>query len=448
MNRALAKRIEDRTAMIAVVGLGYVGLPTSVIFAEKGFHVIGCEVRPSVVRAIQKGKNPLEDLRLGDRITKLVRSGKLEATTDVSSGVRKGDIVLIAVPTPVREGFEPDLRHVISAGESIAKGLRKGQLVVLESTVYPGVTEEVLKPILERSGLRARADFGLVYCPERYNPGDSSHGIDQVARIVGGIDSEWTGAAALLYRQITEIHEVSSIRTAEMAKIIENTQRDLNIALMNEIALICEKMGLDIIDVIKAAATKWNFEVYYPGPGVGGHCLPKDPWYLVKAAEKVGYHAQIITAGRRINDSMPHHLFQLLVKAMNAIGKPIRGSKIAILGLSYKENVSDTRNSPAAPLIREIKSMGGSVHSVDPYVDAESAIKEFRVDEHHKSVSSAIRDADSIVLVTAHPEFRGLRLQKIRNSMARDPIFVDGRRAYDSGILEKHGFVYIGVGKG
>jgi nucleotide sugar dehydrogenase len=445
MHRVLEDKIKTKKAKLCVVGLGYVGLPTATFFAEKGFTVIGCDIKEDVVKLVSVGKSPLKDLNIDGRVNGVVKDGKLTASMHVSEAVRKSDIVLIIVPTPTGRGFEPDLQYVVSAGESVRMGLKRGQLIILESTVYPGVTEEILKPILEKSGLKANKDFGLAYCPERYNPGDSTHTIDKVVRIVGAASDDWAKVAARLYEQVTRVVIVKDIKTAEMAKIIENTQRDLNIALMNEIALICERIGIDIMEVIDAAATKWNFNVYYPGAGVGGHCLPKDPWYLVKAAERLGYHAQVITAGRRVNDYMPHHMFEMLLKAMNETNQSIKGSTIVVLGLSYKENVGDTRNSPALGLVRDIKEMGGIVRAVDPYVDEKTAKREFGVDEHIRKIDDVANGADAIVVVTAHKEFKSLNLAKLRKRM-RTPIIIDGRRVVDKKKAIRLGFTCKNIG--
>jgi len=445
MHRILADKIKTKKAKLCIVGLGYVGLPTATFFAERGFPVVGCDVKEDVVKLISVGKSPLKGLNIDGRLKGAVKNGKLIVSMNVSEAVRKSDVVLIIVPTPTGRGFEPDLQHVISASESVGAGLRRGHLVILESTVYPGVTEEIVKPILEKSGLKVNKDFGLAYCPERYNPGDSEHTIDKVVRVIGAAGEDWVKVAAMLYGQVTRVVRVKDIKTAEMAKIIENTQRDLNIALMNEIALICERIGIDIMDVIDAAATKWNFNVYYPGAGVGGHCLPKDPWYLVKAAERLGYHAQIITAGRRVNDCMPHHVFELLLRAMNETNRSIKGSTIVVLGLSYKENIGDVRNSPALGMIKDIKEMGGIVRSVDSYVDEKTARREFGVDTHFRKMDNVANGTDAIVIVTAHKEFKSLDLEKLRKEM-RTPIIVDGRRAIDKEKAIQLGFIFKSIG--
>ena len=445
MHRALADKIKTRKARLCVVGLGYVGLPTATFFAERGFPVVGCDVNEDVVELVKDGKSPLKDLNIDARVDGAVRNGRLTASMNVAEAVRKSDIILIVVPTPTGRGFEPDLQYVISASESVGTGLKRGHLVILESTVYPGVTEEILKPILEKSGLKVSKDFGLAYCPERYSPGDSAHTIDKVVRIIGATNDNWARVAAELYEQVTRVVLVKDIKTAEMAKIIENTQRDLNIALMNEIALICERMGIDVMEVIEAASSKWNFEVYRPGAGVGGHCLPKDPWYLVKAAEKLGYHAHVITAGRRVNEYMPHHMFELLKTALSEAGRTVKGSTVVVLGLSYKENVGDTRNSPALGLITDIKEIGGNVHTVDPYVSGETAEKEFGVDTHSQTLDGVADGADAIVIVTPHKEFNRFDLAEMKKAM-RTPIIVDGRRIVDRKNAAKLGFVYKCVG--
>ncbi len=437
---------------IAIVGLGYVGLPTAVLFAEAGFRVIGVDTRKDSVEMINKCDCPLKDLDLDERLAKVVKEKKLAATTDTVWATREADVILIIVPTPTKDGEEPDLSYIEAAGREIAKGLTRGKLVVLESTVYPGVTEGVLKPILENSGLVAGKDFDLAYCPERYNPGDPLHTIDKTKRIVSGINERSAKVVEFLYNKITSEGAVCvrDIRTAEAAKIIENTQRDLNIALMNEFALILERLGLDVMEVIKAAGTKWNFAKYYPGAGVGGHCLPKDPYYLVKTAEKHGYHAQIITAGRKINDGMPHHVFELLVSGLNKAGKPVKDSKVVVLGLSYKENIGDTRKSPSIKLIAELKSMEARIFSVDKYIEKHVADVEFGIDEkkHFSNLYDAIKGADAIVLMVGHKEFRKLDLAKAKRLMNNNPVIVDGRRIYDIDEVKSNGFIYKGIGAG
>jgi nucleotide sugar dehydrogenase len=439
----LQDKIREKKAVICIVGLGYVGLPTAVCFAEKGYTVIGADKKAAVVDLINAGGCHIRDLGLEERVRSAVAAKKLTATTATTEATRASDVILVVVPTPVTNDKRPDLMPVISAGDDIAKGLGPGKLVVLESTVYPGVTEDVLRPVLEQSGLVAGSDFGLAHCPERYNPGDAQHTIADVVRVVGGITPEWGVMAAGLYKNIAkDVCLVENIKTAEAAKIIENVQRDLNIALMNELALIFERMGIDAMAVIRAAATKWNFNVYYPGAGVGGHCLPVDPYYLVNKAEELGYHPRVITAGRSVNDGMPLHVFDLLVEGLNGRERALKNSKVVVLGYSYKENVGDPRETPVEMLLEELMRREARIHIVDPHL-GDGCLERFGARE--KDAYKALDGADALVLMTAHREFKGLDLQRVRTLM-RTPLIVDGRRIYDREEAVALGFSYLGVG--
>lgn len=441
----LKQKIKNKTAVISIIGLGYVGLPTAVYFAEKGFKVYGVDKIVRIVNGLNKGVSHLNELGLDERIKEVVEQNKFHCTNDTTEAVSNSDIVLIIVPTPITKDKEPDLSYVVSAAEDISKSLKKGQLIVLESTVYPGVTDDIVKPILESSSLKAGVDFGLAYCPERYNPGDTKHTIDNVNRVVGGITREWADITKEVYSYVikAQIDTVSDIKTAEAAKVIENIQRDLNIALMNELALIFEKMGIDVLEVIKAASTKWNFNVYYPGAGVGGHCLPVDPYYLVSKAREFGYHSKVITAGREINDYMPHHIFELLRDALNDMEKSVKNSKIAVLGFSYKENVGDVRETPVEHFITELVKRGANVTVVDPYVD-EKYIKSFGV-SYSKDIYDALKEADAFVVMTSHNIFKEMDLEKARKLMS-NPLVIDGRRIFNKDKMNDNGFVYKGVG--
>jgi UDP-N-acetyl-D-galactosamine dehydrogenase len=348
----ISKKIKDKSAVVCVVGVGYVGFPLAEAFS-KHLKVIGYDLNSKKV----------EDLNNKNKHT------NLKFTTNPAE-IKKADFILIAVPTPVTESKEPDLFCVRSSVETVGKNLKKGAVVVLESTVYPGVTEDIVKPILEKSsGMKCGVDFKLGYSPERINPGDDAHRIGNITKIVSGMDEETTEVLSELYDLVTTVFKAKDIKTAEAAKVIENIQRDLNIALMNELALIFERMNIDIMDVIKAASTKWNFNVYYPGAGVGGHCLPVDPYYLVAKAEELGYHSKVITAGRAVNDYMPLHVFELLVDALNECERAVKGSKVVVLGFSYKENVGDHRESPVVTLLEELRKKGARVHIIDPYIE-------------------------------------------------------------------------------
>jgi UDP-N-acetyl-D-galactosamine dehydrogenase len=403
----ISKKIKDKSAVVCVVGVGYVGFPLAEAFSEH-LKVIGYDLNLKKV----------EDLNNKNKHTNL-------KFTSNPTEIKKADFILIAVPTPVTEAKEPDLFCVRSSVETVGKNLKKGAVVVLESTVYPGVTEDIVKPILEKSsGMKCGVDFKIGYSPERINPGDETHSIGNITKIVSGMDEETTEVLSELYDLVTTVFKAKDIKTAEAAKVIENIQRDLNIALMNELALIFERMNIDIMDVIKAASTKWNFNVYYPGAGVGGHCLPVDPYYLVAKAEELGYHSKVITAGRAVNDYMPLHVFELLVDALNECERAVKNSKIVVLGFSYKENVGDHRESPVVTLLDELRKKGARIHIIDPYIE-DIYLEKFG--EAEKDVYKALEGADALVLMTAHKEFRELDMRRVKERM-RTAIIIDGRR--------------------
>ena len=316
--------------------------------------------------------------------------------------------------------------------------MKRGATIILESTVYPGVTEEIVKPILEEPGLKCGKDFKLAYSPERINPGDKEHSIDRITKVVSGIDEETTEIVSQLYSKVTtHIFKATDIKTAEAAKVIENIQRDLNIALMNELSLIFEKMGLSTKAILEAAITKWNFHSYSPGL-VGGHCIPIDPYYLVYKAKEVGYHPQVILAGRAINDSMPKHVAEMTIKALNNVGKVIKGSKVLIMGLTYKENVADTRETPAKEIIKALKECGVEVFGYDPLLN--DIEQEFGI----KSLSNleGISRIDCMILAVAHETFKEITLDKLKSIMHANPILIDVRRFFESKQAEERGFYY------
>lgn len=419
------ERLEDRSAVVCVVGVGYVGLPLAEAFS-KHLKVIGYDMNGSKIEELNNKNN----------------NSNLIFTSDPAK-INKADFVLIAVPTPITESKEPDLFCVRSSMDTVGRNLKKGAIVVLESTVYPGVTEEIAMSVLDKSsGMKCGVDFKVGYSPERINPGDEVHGISNITKIVSGMDEETTEVLVKLYNLITTVFKAKDIRTAEAAKVIENIQRDLNIALINELALIFERMNIDIMDVIEAAATKWNFNVYYPGAGVGGHCLPVDPYYLVKKAEDLGYHSKVITAGRAVNDYMPMHVFKLLVDALNECERAVKGSKVVVLGFSYKENVGDARESPVEVFVEELRKKGARVCIIDPYLKDEYLN---RYGEVETDVYKAIEGADAIVLMTGHREFKEIDLWCVKEGM-RTAILIDGRRMFDRDVVSGIGFVYRGVG--
>lgn len=387
---------------VCVVGLGYVGLPLAQAFSRH-INTIGFEVNQEKV----------------SQINSLNENENLICTSD-STLIEETDFVLICVPTPVAKSKEPDLSYVRSAAEVVGKHLKRGAVVVLESTVYPGVTEEIVVPVLEEaSGLRCGIDFKVGYSPERINPGDEEHSLDKITKIVAGMDEDTARSLSSLYNLITTVYLAKDIRTAEAAKVIENVQRDLNIALMNELSMIFEKMGLETSAVLEAAGTKWNFHRYSPGL-VGGHCIPVDPYYLVHKAYEVGHHPKVILAGRSVNDQMPKHVAEMMIKGLNEVGKVIKGSKVLIMGMTYKENVPDTRESPATGIIEALGEFGVDVYGYDPLLSGEE-IEGFGVKEFNGEIM------DGVIVTVAHQEFRRMSLKEVKELMDNDPVIVDVR---------------------
>jgi nucleotide sugar dehydrogenase len=440
------EKINSKSVKVSVFGLGYVGLPTALGFAKKGFKVIGVDVDESIVEKLNSGKTHIKELEIEESLNKALEKNLFSATTDGAWAAGESDVSIICVPTPVTDAKIPDLTAVISAGESIAKGLSKGDLVVLESTVHPTCTETELKPVLEATGLKVGVDFGLAYVPERYNPGDPEHSVGKVVRVVGAINDFWLEATSGLYELIAgDVYGVKNIKTAEAAKIIENVQRDLNIALMNELAMVFERLDVDVYEVIEAAATKWNFVKYLPGAGVGGHCLPVDPYYLTFKAEQLGFHPRIILAGRAVNDFMPFHVVGLVVEGLNDLEKPVNGSKIVVLGYSYKKNTGDIRNTPSEIIIKELRGMNAKIYVFDPFVsEGEIHLR----DVIYAKPMEIFEGADCIILATDHDSFRKLKLGEVKKFTKKRCLVVDGRGFFKKEVAKKAGFEYLGVGRG
>ena len=419
--------------IVCIVGLGYIGLPLTQAFS-KSLKVIGFDIDGSRVEKLSQDNS----------------NSSLYFTTD-SKRIREADFVIIAVPTPVTKSKEPDLSYVMSAAEIVSQNMKKGSTIILESTVYPGVTEEILKPILEQSGLRCGQDFKIAYSPERINPGDEEHTIGNITKVVAGMDEGTTGLVAELYGKIApDVFRARDIKTAEASKVIENIQRDLNIALVNELALIFDKMGLSTKDVLEAAATKWNFHRYSPGL-VGGHCIPVDPYYLVYKAKEFGYHPQVILAGRAINNSMPKHVAEMTIKALNKVGKVIKDSKVLIMGLTYKENVADIRETPVKEMVKELKEFGVDMYGYDPLLDnieQEFGIKPYPLSliTHNSSPitrhSSPMTAVDGVIMAVAHKAFEKITLDKLKDNMNSNPVLIDVRGIFDEGEAKKKGFYY------
>lgn len=403
MKKEMLDRIEKKDIIVGVVGLGYVGLPLAVEKAKAGYRTIGIDVQEEKVKMVNEGKNYIGDVVDID-LKKLVNEGVLSASTDFSN-IRKVDFIAICVPTPLDRHQQPDISYVKNSVIEIAKYLHKGTMVVLESTTYPGTTEELIKPILEQgSGLTCGEDFYLGFSPERVDPGNLFYKTKNTPKVVGGIGKDATEVIAAMYRNVLEsdIHEVSSPAIAEMEKILENTYRNINIGLINELALLCKEMGISIWEVIEAAKTKpYGFQAFYPGPGLGGHCIPLDPYYLSWKAREYGFHVSMIESSMMINDKMPEYCVERAGKILNRYKKALNGSKVLVLGVAYKQDIDDYRESPALKVIEELKKTGANVEYYDPWVKEYShygQVKYSLTELNQKIVSSY----DLIMITTAH----------------------------------------------
>ncbi len=390
-NNKLQKDIKERKATVAVVGLGYVGLPTASAIAKSGFKVIGIDISQKRVSQLNTGKN-------------FIRKN-FRATTDWRE-IKKAGIIIIAVPTPLTRNKTPDVSAIESAGQNIAKFFKKGSLVILESTTYPGTTEELLKPILEKSGLKAGKDFYLAFAPERIDPGNKQFSFTDVPKVVGGIDKKSTDLAVSFYSTfLKKVHPVSSPRTAEMSKLLENIFRLVNISLINELKMLTDKMNIDFGEVIEAAKTKpYGFMPFYPGPGVGGHCIPLDPFYLSWKAKEFNFFTRFIDLAAEINELMPHYIVTKIIWALNKYKKPVRGSKILILGVAYKKDIDDPRESPAIPIIWDLLRKGANVVYNDPFIPKIKINEKISL----KSIpltKKVLKNSDCVVILTDHSNY-------------------------------------------
>nr|WP_319375678.1 nucleotide sugar dehydrogenase [uncultured Methanoregula sp.] len=403
---------------VCVFGLGYVGLPLAEDFSE--------HIRTIGYRRDQKKVDELNSKP----------GNKIEATTNPAM-IKEADYVIIAVPTPVTKAKDPDMEPVISASKVVGRNLKKHAIVVMESTVYPGVTEDIMVPIIEReSGMKCGKDFKIGYSPERINPGDEEHVLRNINKIVSGMDMDTLNELSELYSLITNVYRAPTIKVAEAAKVVENVQRDLNIALMNELSMLFSRLDIDTIEVLKAAGTKWNFHHYRPGM-VGGHCIPVDPYYLVQKAKEVGYHPQVILAGRAINDGMPKCVAEMTVKALIKVGKQIKGSNVLIMGLTYKEDVADIRESPVEHMVAELKEYDVNVYGYDPLL-SDSVIKQFGA----KPVPKLDKKMDAVIITVAHSAFKKMSVTDILRFMKDKPVLMDVRGMVDRDTAVKNGIYY------
>jgi UDP-N-acetyl-D-galactosamine dehydrogenase len=419
--------------IIAVVGLGYVGLPLAVAFGKQ-YRTIGFDLSAAKIDAYRSGFDPTGEVSRDD----LAAAEHLEVTSDPAA-LRRADFIVVAVPTPIDDAHQPDFRPLLGASESVGRNLKRGAIVVFESTVYPGATEEICVPVIERhSGMKWQRDFFVGYSPERINPGDREHTLTKITKVVSGDTPQTLEQVAAIYGSVVAagVHRASSIKVAEAAKVIENTQRDLNIALMNELALIFHKIGIDTNDVLTAAGTKWNFLPFRPGL-VGGHCIGVDPYYLTHKADKLGYHPQVILAGRRINDGMGKYVAEQTVKQMIQSGFPVKGAKINVLGLTFKENCPDLRNSRVIDVIHELQSYGADVHVHDPVANADEAVHEYGVT---LSAWEKLPRAHAVVLAVAHTGLTSRPVDDFAAKLEPSGLFVDVKCQSDAQALRDRGF--------
>ena len=444
----LADRISSKNATVCVIGLGYVGVPLAVASAQAGFSVLGVDVDENKVEQISRGVCYVEDKYSEELLPSLVSSGKIKAFTKMSEAVPRSDITIICVPTPLKKDGDPDLSFLKSVAKSLSGLLTDYKLIVVESTSYPGTTQEVFRPLLERGGKTAGKDFALVYSPERIDYGNASFGVRSIPKVVGGVDEESTRLGAAFYTAILQakVVAVSGPSVAEATKMLENVFRYVNIALVNELALLHEMLGVDFIEAIDAAATKpFGFMAHYPGPGVGGHCIPKDPFYLVYKAKKAGFPLRMVSTAEILNNEMPKHTVDRLLGVLRKVKKNPRRVKVALWGLSYKGGVKDTRRSPSVDLLRIFRRLGVKVVVYDPFV---GTIKVASVQYTSTgSLLDSVKGVDAVVIATNHAAFRQVDLSVVKAQMNPDPVLFDTRNLRTRAECEGAGFTYLATGR-
>ncbi|HEV8396203.1 MAG TPA: nucleotide sugar dehydrogenase [Vicinamibacterales bacterium] len=426
--KSLLELIRSRRAKTGVIGLGYVGLPLAVEFGRAGYTAIGVDLDSRKVNAINEGRSYIDDVPTA-HVAELKAANRLRATTDFDV-LAEVDTINICVPTPLRKTKDPDMSYIVNSAEEIAKRIRPGQLIILESTTYPGTTDELVLPMLERGGLKGGKDFFLAFSPERVDPSNRSFNTHNIPKVIGGLTEDCTAVASALYDgAIKTIVPVSSPRVAEMVKLLENTFRAVNIGMVNELALMCDRMGIDVWEVVKAASTKpFGFMAFYPGPGLGGHCIPVDPFYLSWKARESGFEARFIELAGAVNANMPHYVVSLMSEALNGVRKPLNGSKVLVAGIAYKKDVDDIRESPALDLLHLLRERGAELSYTDPFVPKLPA-KEWPngIDLVNVDTSTAASEEyDCVVVVTDHSQFDYDQLQRVAK------VVVDTRNAIKS----------------
>lgn len=423
---------------VTIVGLGYVGLPLACLCAEKGYKVYGLDVDSDKVDLINKNQSPVDDEYVVNKLKNL--KNKINATANANECVPNSDVVIVCVPTPVDRNNAPDLTALMESASAISKLIKQNTLLIIESTIYPGTVEEIVVPILKKQRFDAyKNDILVAHCPERIDPGNRKWTIENLPRVVGGITKEAAKKAAEFYRSIIEadIVELSSVKAAEATKIMENTFRDVNIAFVNEMAKSFDKAGIDITEVIKGASTKpFAFMPHYPGAGVGGHCIPIDPYYLIEKAKQIGFNHKFLSLAREINNSMPHYTVELLENELKKLKKTIKRAKIGVLGLAYKANVDDTRESPAFEIINILKTKGADAFVFDPHVKKESNVKD---------INELLNKSDYLVLATDHNEFKNIDSNLLKKHKIL--VVIDGRNCLDKEKIKAMGILYHGIGR-
>lgn len=435
---SLYEKIVARKEKVSVIGLGYVGMPIAVAFAKK-VDVIGFDINEKKIELYKSGIDPTKEVG-----SEALRNTTVEFTAD-ENRLKEAKFHIVAVPTPINSDKTPNLAPVEVASSIVGRNLTEGSIVVYESTVYPGVTEDICIPILEKeSGLRCGIDFKVGYSPERINPGDKVHTFENITKIVSGMDEETLEEIAKIYELVIKagVYRASSIKVAEAAKVVENSQRDINIAFMNELAMVFERMEINTYDVIKAMNTKWNALKFYPGL-VGGHCIGVDPYYFIYKAEKLGYHSQIILLGRKINDGMGEFIADVIIKKLVLANKVVKQAKVVILGITYKENCPDTRNSKVADIIKKLNEYGIEPVVVDPHADKEEAKQEYCVD---LVGINNVKNADCLVFAVAHKEFKNMNLGEIdklfKDMDNNEKIIIDVKSIFNKTEIEAQGYIY------